>query len=183
MGEIMALRKDMGKKFLKHGFSDFKWINPERIVVSYWVRMKCIFGCSEYGKSAACPPNTPSVSECERFFREYKEAVIFHFEKKVDKPEDRHTWTKDVNANLLKLERAVFLSGYEKAFILFMDTCQSCQNCTGTRETCNEPKLSRPAPDSMAVDVYTTVRQVGYPIEVLKDYSETMNRYAFLMVE
>jgi hypothetical protein len=35
----------------------------------------------------------------------------------------------------------------------------------------------------MAVDVFTTVRKYGLPIEVLKDYSQAMNRYAFLMIE
>jgi hypothetical protein len=35
----------------------------------------------------------------------------------------------------------------------------------------------------MAADVFSTVKQVGYPIEVLQDYSQTMNRYAFLLVE
>jgi hypothetical protein len=35
----------------------------------------------------------------------------------------------------------------------------------------------------MSVDVFTTVRKVGYPIEVLTDPNQTMNRYAFLMVE
>jgi hypothetical protein len=35
----------------------------------------------------------------------------------------------------------------------------------------------------MAVDVYATVRQYGYPIEVLRDYSQAMNRYAFLLIE
>ena len=36
---------------------------------------------------------------------------------------------------------------------------------------------------SMAVDVYATVQQYGYHIEVLKDYDEPMDRYAFLLVE
>jgi hypothetical protein len=27
------------------------------------------------------------------------------------------------------------------------------------------------------------VRKVGYPIHVLSDYSQAMNRYAFLMIE
>jgi hypothetical protein len=35
----------------------------------------------------------------------------------------------------------------------------------------------------MAVDVFSTVRQIGYPIQVLVDYSQTMNRYAFLLIE
>jgi len=35
----------------------------------------------------------------------------------------------------------------------------------------------------MAVDVFTTVRNIGYPIEVLYDYSQEMNRYAFLLIQ
>ncbi|HIJ41395.1 MAG TPA: hypothetical protein HPP90_10015 [Deltaproteobacteria bacterium] len=30
------------------------------------MRMKCTFWCGEYGHNATCPPNTPSVAECER---------------------------------------------------------------------------------------------------------------------
>ena len=176
-------KKDLEIIFKETGFNDYKWIDPKQIVVSTWVRMKCMFGCSEYGHSAACPTNTPSVSECKQFFQEYDTAVIFHFRKIVDKPEDRHAWTTKVNSELLKIERAVFLSGFEKTFLLFMDTCHSCQNCTGKRETCHEPKLSRPAPESMAVDVFSTVKKFGYPIEVLTDYSKEMNRYAFLMIK
>ena len=50
-----------------HGYADYKWIDPQQIVVAQWVRMKCMFGCGEYGRAGACPPNTPSVAECERF--------------------------------------------------------------------------------------------------------------------
>ena len=38
-------------------------------------------------------------------------------------------------------------------------------------------------PEGMAVDVFSTVRQYGLPIEVLDDYKKLMNRYAFLLVE
>jgi len=169
--------------FQEHGSKDFKWVEPERIVVSQWVRMKCMYGCGEYGRNASCPPNVPSVLECERFFREYRSAVIFHFVKKVDKPEDRHAWSSKVNAKLIKLEREVFLSGYERAFLLFMDSCCVCSECSGERESCKEPRLSRPSPEAMAVDVFTTVRKFGFPIEVRTNYSQKMDRYAFLMVD
>jgi len=35
----------------------------------------------------------------------------------------------------------------------------------------------------LAVDVFSTVRQGDYPIEVLPEYSRAMNRYAFLLIE
>jgi len=179
----MVERQKLEEKFTAHGFTDFRWIDPGKIVTAQWVRMKCLFGCHEFGKTASCPPNMPSVSECEKFFREYKEAVIFHFEKKVAKPEDRFPWTRKVNLKLLKLEREIFLSGYEKAFLLFMDSCNICKECAGIKEKCKESRLSRPTPEAMSVDVYSTVRRVGYPIEVLYDYRQAMNRYAFLMIE
>ena len=179
----MVDRKKFEERFIAHKFNDFRWIDPKTVVTAHWVRMKCIFGCREYGKTASCPPNIPSISECERFFKEYKEAVIFHFEKKVARPEDRFAWTRKVNLKLLKLEREIFLSGYEKAFLLFMDSCNICKECGGVKEKCKEPRLARPTPEAMGVDVYTTVRNAGYPIQVLSDYTKTMNRYAFLMIE
>jgi predicted metal-binding protein len=176
-------REELEALFEKHGYTDFKWIEPENIVVSQWARMKCMFGCGEYGRNASCPPSTPSVAECRQFFDEYDTAVIFHFAKTVDKPEDRHAWTRKVNLALLELEREVFLSGHRKAFLLFMDTCPICADCPGIREECKHPRQARPTPEAMAVDVFATVRQYGYPIEVLTDYSNQMNRYAFLMLE
>ena len=169
--------------FRKHGCDDFRWIKPKKIIVSHWVRTKCIFGCNEYGKNACCPPNLPSVSECRQFFREYKKAVIFRFEKTADKPEDRFQWTRQVNLRLQKLERDIFLTGLEKAFLLFMDSCAICTDCPGSRTQCKNPKSARPSPEAMAVDVFSTVRSVGYPIQVLAEYSQKMNRYAFLMIE
>lgn len=145
--------------------------------------MKCIFGCASYGKNATCPPNTPPVDECRRFFEGYRRGVVFHFEKSVDRPEDRHAWTKKVNRDLLELERKVFLLGYQKAFLLFMDSCDMCSSCAGTREECKQPKKARPTPEALGMDVFATVRQYGYPIEVLTDYTQSMNRYAFLLIE
>lgn len=180
--------KEMGRKkleemFRRHHYEDYKWIDPKRIVVAQWARMKCIFGCKEYGNCGTCPPNTPSVTECREFFRSYKAGVVFHFTKRVDKPEDRFAWTRQVNRKLLELEREIFLSGYHKAFLLFMDSCNLCESCSGEREKCQHPKLARPTPESMAMDVFETVRKIGYPIEVLYDYSQEMNRYAFLLIE
>ena len=50
------------------------------------------------------------------------------------------------------------------------------------RKTCEQPRMARPAPEAMAVDVYTTVRQAGFKLNVLSDYDQKMDRFAFLMV-
>ncbi len=147
------------------------------------MRFKCTFGCSSYGKKGSCPPQVPSVEECRAFFKEYSDVVIFHITGKMARPEDRVPWSKEICRELLKIEREVFWSGYHKAFMLFMDECRLCENCSGERESCLNKEDSRPGPESLAVDVFSTVRSVGYPIEVLHSYDQEMNRYAFLMVE
>jgi predicted metal-binding protein len=179
----MSNRKQLENLFRKHRFEDFKWVDPRKIVVSHWVRMKCMFGCREYGKNACCPPSTPSVDECKDFLGEYAECAVFHFQKNVEKPEDRHDWTKGINARLLKMEREVFLAGNPKTFLLFMDSCDVCETCAEERAKCKNKRSARPTPEAMAIDVFSTVKQLNYPIEVLKDYSASMNRYAFLLVE
>ncbi len=176
-------REKLEQLFKQDGFLDFKWIDPKKIIVAQWVRMKCMFGCGDYGKNSCCPPNVPSVSECERFFHEYGSAVIFHFKNAVEKPEDRFKWTRKINMKLSKLEREVFISGYERAFLLVMDTCNFCEECGGKRENCKQPRISRPTSEAMGMDVYSTVRQFGYHIELRSDYSQEMDRYAFLMIE
>ncbi len=176
-------KKELEEKFRKHEFTDFKWIDPQNILVSQWVRMKCYYGCNEYGVTATCPPNIPSLPECEKFFKEYKRAVVFRFEKRVPKPEDRFAWTRKMNMRLLRLEKEIFLSGQEKVFLMFLDSCNFCPECPGKKEECREPKMARPTPEALGVDVYSIVRQIGYPIHVLSDYSQPMNRYAFLLIE
>jgi predicted metal-binding protein len=178
-----ADNKELERLFAERGFTDFRWIDPAEIVVAEWVRMKCLYGCVEYGKNAACPPNAPTVDACARFFREYQRVAVFHFSKKVDRPEDRHAWGRKLSLELIKLETEVFKSGFVKAFLLFFDSCGICLECGSARAGCKEPKLARPTPDALAMDVYTTVRKIGYPIEVLSDYDQEMNRYAFLLVD
>ena len=46
--------------FHSQGYTDYKWIDPTQIVVAQWVRMKCMFGCDEYGRGGTC--STPRMS-------------------------------------------------------------------------------------------------------------------------
>jgi hypothetical protein len=42
--------------------------------------------------------------------------------------------------------------------------------------------LARPTPEAMAIDVYSTVRRFGYPIEVRRAVTDEQNRYGFLLI-
>ena len=168
--------------FQGRGYPDFRWIDPGEIVVAQWVRTKCMFGCPNYGQKAACPPQTPSVAACERFFKEYQEAVVFHIRVQFDNPPDRFFWYKKETIKLARLERELFLDGYEKTFFLLFGGCVICKDCRKERAQCNHPEIARPAPEAMAVDVYSTVKKIGYPISVRTHETQFMDRYVFLML-
>jgi len=165
-----------------HGFEDFRWIAGKDMQVRQWVRFKCTYGCDAYGRKGGCPPEVPSIPECREFFSEYAKVVVIHLQAQFPEPDERKEWSLQINQQLLKLERAIFLAGYHKAFQLFVDECGFCADCPGERRSCNHPTLLRPAPEALGVDVFATVRACGFPIEVLTDHQASMNRYAFLLV-
>ena len=167
----------------QQGYDDYKWIDPHEVVVAEWVRLKCEFGCPSFGRQASCPPNTPPVEESRRFFSNYQHGLVLHFQKVAPDKVERKAWSARTNLGLVRLEREVFKSGYHKAFLLFMDCCEICADCVQDRADCKKPELSRPSPEGMAIDVFTTVRKLGFPIEVLTDPSQTMNRYSFLLID
>ena len=169
--------------FQEHAFQDFKWIDPCTIKVSQWVRMKCLYGCNEYGKNATCPPNAPSIAECERFFQEYRHAVLFHVSKRLDSPDGLRKWVRGINRDLLKVEQTVFLAGFEKALMLMIDSCCICTQCVPKKEDCRNPKCARPTVEALAVDVYHAAKTAGYHIEVKTDTAQEMDRFALLMVD
>ena len=166
----------------KQGLSDFKWINPKEIVVAQWVRVKCTFGCSDYGLGT-CPPNTPLVSECDRFFKEYENGLIIRLNKFADKNAYPADWSREMTNKLLDIEREIFLSGYQKAFLLNQTCCTLCKDCTGNRINCKDKTRSRPSPEGFAVDVYQTVRNAGFDINVVAVNPADISRIAILLIE
>lgn len=179
----MANRKYLEELFHQHGYKDFRWLDSNDILVAHWVRFKCMYGCPAYGKKACCPPNTPGISECCKMFAEYKEVVVFHFQKQLARPEDRGQWSREEYLRLLKLEREIFLAGYYKTLLIPFESCNICDTCAESRLDCKHPLKARAGADALGIDVYATVRKAGYRIEVLKDYQETMDRFAFMMIE
>lgn len=179
----MIEKEQLEALFLQQGFTDFKWIKADQIQVAQWVRVKCLFGCAMYGKRGTCPPNVPPIDQCREFFSEYSDAAIFHLQKAIEKTDDYKPWSREAKQRLLEIERQVFLTGYHKAFLVSFEACSECAECSADRNNCKNQKMARPGADAMGVDVYATARSVGYPIQVLKGYRETMNRYAFLMIE
>jgi predicted metal-binding protein len=177
------VNKEKIESILKNqDFTDYKWINPKEIVVAHWVRVKCTFGCADYGLGT-CPPNTPSVNDCDSFFKEYESALIIRLNKFADKNSYPSDWSKEMTNKLLVIEREIFLSGFQKVFLLNQTCCSLCKDCSGNRIDCKDKIRSRPSPESFAVDVYNTVRTAGLDINVVSENPAEMNRIAILLIE
>ncbi len=175
--------EELDRLIASAGFSDHRWTDGSKIAVAQWVRMKCMYTCDGYAHQACCPPNVPPVDACADFFADYERIAVIHIQKVGDTDAVLREWKKEVNKSLLGLERSAFLAGYHKALVLFPGDCSLCPECVARLEECRLPESSRPTPEALAVDVFSTVRQLGYPIKVLTDRSQTMDRYAFLLVE
>lgn len=177
------MNKEKIETFIQEiGFTDYKWINPPEISVSQWVRVKCLFGCSNYGLGT-CPPHTPTVQECRDFFKEYNHGLVIRLTKLADKDNYPSAWSREMTDKLLELERKVFLDGFHKAFLLNQTCCSFCSDCSGDRINCKDKRKSRPSPEAFAVDVYETVRKLGMEINVIRDNPSEINRIAILLID
>lgn len=168
------------------GIYDYKLLNPKTdIFVEHWVRLHCMFGCTNYGKSGCCPPAVPSIEECRAIVSEYNCAILIHNRFSFN---DYGSYYKEINSfanNLIELERMSFLAGFYKAFLMSFTDCRQCDTCLaeGCREKCQNGKRARPSIEAMGIDVYKTARLAGYNIEVAKNYGDMLDRFAILLLE
>jgi len=79
------------------------------------------------------------------------------------------------------VEREAFLQGYHKAFAFGAGPCNLCKSCP--EEGCKHPDKARPSMEACGIDVFTTARSNGYPIEVVVDESSEQNYCGLLLIE
>jgi len=151
------------------GAKEAKTILAKTVVAAEWVRIKCQFGCGGYGQCLTCPPNSPTPAQTRAMLKFYKKALLVHGDEDTD-----------IRNIVVTLEREIFLDGYFKAFAMAAGPCLLCDKCP---EFCRHADKSRPAMEACGIDVYTTVRNNGYPIKVLKTHNCEGNYYGLVLIE
>ncbi len=135
--------------------------------------LKCMFGCSDWGKGHTCPsrPGSPMPWEYKEIFEKYSWGVIIHSgSKKV---------SQEVS---FEIEREAFIQGYYFAFSL--SDCALCKECMGLcGKECANSKKSRPAFHSVGIDVFKTVHKFGLPLETLASEDAPQNWYSAVFIE
>lgn len=162
---------------LAHGAAVARVIPVRDVVVAEWVRFKCQFGCSGYGKRLSCPPRTPSPETTKRMMDEYRWALLIVYDGW-----DERRQRRQMQQQLSALERTAFLDGYYKAFGLCAGPCRLCAECDLTRR-CRHPELSRPSMESCGIDVYATCRNAGVSLEVVACPADQPRYVNLLLIE
>lgn len=154
---------------LELGAVSAKKISIDDFVFDPRTYLKCI-GCSEYGQWR-CAPNIPDYNEAKEMLTRYKEAVLIHSHDKIKLGEIAR-----------EIEKQAFFDG--KYFAYALCGCYHCKSCRlSTEGPCVNPSQRRPFCYSLGIDVFKTVAQLGFPIQVLQAEDEKENRYAFVMIE
>jgi predicted metal-binding protein len=164
------------KKALELGVQGAKGIDPRSIITAEWVRMKCQYGCSGYGKNLCCPPHTPTPALTQKVIDSYGKAILLH--RKLKKGER----SKDFNAIIVRLEREIFLDGYYKAWSMGAGPCRLCKECD-PNGFCRHGLEARPSMESCGIDVFKTARDNGFPIDVVQSPEDERNGYGVILVE
>lgn len=168
-----SYRKFM-KKAVDLGARDAMIIKTDSVVTAPWVRWKCRYGCDGYNSSLCCPPNTPDHRETRGMLDSYEKALLIHLA-------DNTKRSADLTEIAVTLERDLFLAGHYKAFALGAGPCGLCPVCS--MGECRHAEKARPSMESCGIDVFSTARNNGYTIEVVKDYNDNMNRFGLVLIE
>lgn len=150
-------------------------VRTAEVVTAPWVRMKCQFGCSNFGRSLCCPPNTPAPEQMRTLLDSYTAGILLH----------RHVQSgrglvDELNELAVDIERALFFDGFYKAWAVGSGPCTRCKECG---DTCRHADRARPSMESCGIDVFGTARAQGLPIRTLHDRREERDFYALVLAE
>lgn len=145
-------------------------VTPDDIVFDGRTLLKCMFGCSDWGRGCTCPSRAGFLKpwEFEPLLRKYKTVLIIH-------SPDKKTAQKISYA----VEQEAFFDG--DAMVFSMSDCAICGTCAGKDDSgsaCRDVKRARPAFHSVGIDVFATVKKLGLPLVPLREEGETENWYA-----
>ena len=142
------------------------------IAVEDWIRLKCQFGCPNYGRRFTCPPYSPEPPAMRAILEGYSTAFLLRYDSPAQPREADLAVRKDgmetaVDA-FLRLERFTFLNGYPKAFVFGLNYCPGCHVCAVEEGVgaCKRPQMARPSLEACGIDVRKLLERAGWERDV-----------------
>jgi predicted metal-binding protein len=156
---------------LAHGFFAAVELDPATIRSEAWVRAKCSYGCSQYGRRWSCPPHSLDQAGFEELLGNYSRALLVAGQPPLG----------GFQGHLLALEREAFLGGFKKALVFSGGPCCWCEECPPDR--CRHPEKRRPSLESCGCDVFALAERCGIPIAPLRSSDDFVQYIGLLLVD
>ncbi|MCW4030226.1 MAG: DUF2284 domain-containing protein [Candidatus Bathyarchaeota archaeon] len=197
------------KLALEKGAVDAKIIPANKVVIEDRVTLKCKVGCTNYGKTLACPPYTPTAEEFRKIVSEYKYAMFMKFAsnataepevlKNLSVADSDPTVPKEIKEKAAKfwqdwkddkrrmlqsvvdLEKAAMKEGNSLAISFVSGHCQLCEKCNLETKICRHPELARWSEDAIGVNVKKTAANAG--ITFTFPFAKTPESFALLLID
>ncbi len=168
------------KKAKQMGISKAKIIDTKTVVVGYWVRLKCQYGCGGYAERLTCPPFSPTPEYTKRMLHEYSKGLLVQITH-ITSAKERAVSFK-LKKVVARLEREIFLDGYYKAFGMGSGPCRFCRVCDITK-LCKFPERARPSMEACGIDVYKTCHNNGFKLEVVRTEDQPYTYTGLILIE
>lgn len=179
--------KALEDEALKDGASAVRRVDVPKVKIGTWPRMKCQFGCRNYGKTLCCPPYVPDLSTTRDFVKDYKNGLLVRYTVPIEM-KDVKDWMKmetDINNGLLdvliKVEKAALMKNYYKAFALKAGRCSLCEKCN--LEKCVHPEIARPSLEAFGIDVFALASDNGFDARMFSGPIKELNIYGMVLLD
>ncbi|MDP2727350.1 MAG: DUF2284 domain-containing protein [Dehalococcoidia bacterium] len=164
-------------KALEWGVLDVKVVRAADIAVAEWVRMKCRYGCPNYGNRLDCPPNTPDTDLMRRLLGEYQRALILRLARLPQ-------YLAELSGIVHKVERELYLNHFYRALAFGAGACGLCPDeCVREPGCCPHPHNIRPAAEGAGVDWFQTLKNNGWELRLTQEKGELPPSYALILVD
>jgi predicted metal-binding protein len=131
-------------------------IPTDQVMVADWVRLKCQYGCGQ--------------------------AFLLRMERAGGGWKEETRQRRQMSEVVADLERELFLAGYHRAWGMGSGPCSLCAECD-LSGPCRFPHQARPSMEACGIDVYTTVRQAGWEIEVVQALEAPFRLFGLVLME
>lgn len=172
---------------LKAGASAACPVDVDKIKRGTWPRMKCQYGCAQYGSNLCCPPYTPDIGSMNRFLNEYRAGILVQYTRPMDLKHigDWQEFDRSLNNDLLmvllKVEKAAMMKNYYKAFALKAGRCGLCRVCN--LKKCIHPESARPSMEACGINVFALTEEYGFSARMFKGPVKQVSVYGLVLVE
>lgn len=152
------------------------------IVWADWTRLKCAYGCPDYGRRLSCPPATPPPADLRAAFSAHQTALVVWVE--VRGADEEPAARRRLHESLLELERAAFVAGHPEAFAMGVGPCLWCgdEPCPPDG-TCRHRDKLRPSLSGCGIDLFQTAARAGLPLTVAADQQASVKLIGLLLIE